>query len=425
MKSIEITPLLQPPDRDVTVPGSKSDTNRALVLAALADGFTQLEGALFSDDTRYMTESLRQLGFEVIVDEARGTIGVTGKNGGIPASSADLFVGNAGTAMRFLTALAALGKGIYRIDGSPRMRERPIGPLLAGLEQLGTEAGSELGNGYPPVIVTSAGLQGGRVNMEGHQSSQYFSALMLIAPCTADGITIDIKGDLVSQLFIDMTIAVMRRFGAEAGHDAYQRIAIPGGQSYRARNYPVEPDASAASYFFAAAALTGGRIRVNGLGSSSAQGDLRFVDVLERMGCHIKREAEATEVTGPSKLKGIDVDMSAISDTALTLAAMAPFADSPVTIRGLAHTRAQETDRVAAPTTELRRLGIEVEEFPDRMVIHPGRPIGGKVNTYDDHRMAMSFALMGLREPGIHILDPDCTAKTFPTYFERLNDLRV
>ncbi|MBI4552303.1 MAG: 3-phosphoshikimate 1-carboxyvinyltransferase [Candidatus Latescibacteria bacterium] len=420
MSTIEIHPLSSPLDAVVTVPGSKSDTNRALIVAALADGSSQLRGALFSDDTQYMAGALRALGLTVLTDETAGTIRVDGQNGGVPVSSADLFVGNAGTAMRFLTALVALGHGRYVLDGTERMRERPIQPLLDGLNQLGVRATAQHGNGCPPVIVETDGLHGGRVRMAGHQSSQYFSALLLIGPCTRDGLEIDVDGDLVSRPFIDLTASVMRRFGAEMRHEAYTRLIVPGGQGYRARKYNVEPDATNASYFFAAAAVTGGRVRVEGLGRDSAQGDLRFVDVLERMGCRIIWDDRSIEVIGRSRLHGIDIDMSGISDTALTLAAIAPFADGPVTIRGIAHTRLQETDRIAAAVTELRRLGGGVDEFPDRMIIYPALPHAGDVETYDDHRMAMSFALIGLRVPGIRILNPACVRKTFPDYFERL-----
>lgn len=422
--SIPISPLIFPPDAVVTVPGSKSDTNRALILAALADGESVLRGALFSDDTRYMAEALLSLGFSVSMDEAAATVRIQGRNGEIPSTSADLFLGNSGTSIRFLTAFVALGNGRYRLDGVERMRERPIQPLLEGLSQLGIRAEAEKNNGCPPVVIETAGLPGGYVRMAGNQSSQYFSALMLVGPYTRTGIEIEVVGDLVHAPFIDMTATVMQRFGAKAHHDRYRRIIVPGGQQYRAMTYPVEPDASAASYFFAVAAITGGRVRVDGLGRDCAQGDLRFVDVLEKMGCRVIRGEGYTEVFGPRQLRGIDTDMNHLSDTALTLAAIAPFADSPVTIRGLTHTRRQETDRISAPVTELRRLGVRVEEFPDRMTVYPSTPHGGTVETYDDHRMAMSFALIGLRIPGIHILNPACTAKTFPDYFERLDRLR-
>jgi 3-phosphoshikimate 1-carboxyvinyltransferase len=423
LSSLDIQPVAGPVDAVVTVPGSKSDTNRALLAAALAEGRSRLRGALFSDDTRYMMEALRRLGFTVEGEEEARTIVIDGLGGRIPAAAADLFVGNAGTAMRFLTAFVALGRGRYRLDGVERMRQRPIQPLLDGLRQLGVEAFSEYGNGCPPVVVETAGIEGGKVRMAGHQSSQYFTALLLVGPYTRTGIDIEVEGAMVHAPFIDLTAAVMRRFGVAMRHEAYKRLHVPGGQRYRAMVYDIEPDASAASYFFAAAALTAGRIRVNGLGGECAQGDLRFVDVLERMGCRVRREAHFVEVAGPQQLHGIDVDMGGISDTALTLAAIAPFADGPVTLRGLAHTRHQETDRVAAPVNELRRLGIPVEEHPDYMVIYPSTPHGGRVETYDDHRMAMSFALIGLRIPGITILNPGCVSKTFPDFFDRLQEI--
>lgn len=420
--SRDIHPVSGPINADVTVPGSKSDTNRALIIAALADGCSTLTGALFSDDTRYLMAALKELGFAVDGDEAANTITVTGLGGRIPASSADLYVGLAGTAMRFLTAFVALGQGRYRIDGTERMRQRPIQPLLDSLNQLGVKAFSELGTGCPPVLIESDGLTGGRARMAGSQSSQYFTALLLVGPLTREGIEIEVEGELVHTPYIDLTASVMARFGATMNHTDYRVLRVPGGQSYRAMGYPVEPDASAASYFFAAAAVTGGRVTVRGLGRDCKQGDIRFVDVLEKMGCAVNWECDSVEVIGPAQLNGVDVDMGPISDTALTLAAIAPFADSPVTIRGLSHTRLQETDRVAAPVAELRRLGVTVEEHPDAMVIHPSMPHGGRVETYDDHRMAMSFALIGLRVPGITILNPICVAKTFPDYFERLEE---
>ncbi|MBM3265377.1 MAG: 3-phosphoshikimate 1-carboxyvinyltransferase [candidate division Zixibacteria bacterium] len=416
-----IHPVSGPIEAEVSVPGSKSDTNRALIVAALAEGRSVLTGALFSDDTRYMMDALRQLGFVVAADEPAHTLTVDGLGGHISADRADLFVGLAGTAMRFLTAFVALGQGRYRIDGTERMRQRPIQPLLDSLNQLGVCAVSEYGTGCPPVVVESKGMTGGTARMAGHQSSQYFTALLLVGPCTPKGLDIEVEGAMVHTPYIDLTATVMRRFGAMMRHENYRRLYVPGAQRYRATAYSVEPDASAASYFFAAAALTGGRVRVHGLGRECAQGDIRFVEVLEKMGCRVCREKDAVEVTGPSKLRGIDVDMGDISDTALTLAAIAPFANGPVIIRGLGHTRLQETDRVAAPVAELRKLGVSVEEHPDAIVIQPAAPHGGEVETYDDHRMAMSFALIGLRTPGVVILNPGCTAKTFPDFFERLD----
>lgn len=423
MTAIEIRPIVRPIDATVTVPGSKSDTNRAMIAAALADGASVLRGALFSDDTRYMARALRTLGFDIEPDETAPAIRIVGQAGRIPASSAELFLGNSGTSIRFLTAFTALGRGRYVLDGVARMRQRPIQPLLDGLTQLGVNAAAEHRDGCPPVVIETAGLRGGRVRMAGAQSSQYFTALLLVGPYTREGIEIEVEGDLVHKPFIDLTAAVMRRFGVDMRHEQYRRLFVAGGQRYRAMTYDVEPDASAASYFFAAAALTGGRVRADGLGLGCAQGDLGFVRVLERMGCTVRQDERSTEVIGPARLRGVDVDMNGISDTALTLAAIAPFAEGPVTIRGLAHTRRQETDRIAAPVTELRRLGVRVDEHADGMTVYPSTPTAGDVETYDDHRMAMSFALIGLKTPGIRILNPACTSKTFPDYFERLKRL--
>jgi 3-phosphoshikimate 1-carboxyvinyltransferase len=425
---IAIPPLAQPPDASVRVPGSKSITNRALIAAALAEGRSTLRGALFSDDTHYMQQSLRALGLAVEADEAAETLAVDGAGGpwrfAVPASEAELFVGNSGTTVRFLTALVAHGHGRYRLDGVPRMRQRPIEPLLDSLRQLGADAWSEAGTGCPPVVVRAAGLPGGRARMRGDLSSQFFSALLLAAPLTPRGVEIEVEGELVSKPYIDLTAAVMRAFGASMSHAGYQHLSVPGGQRYRAREYEVEPDASSASYFFAAAAVTGGHVRVEGLGRDSAQGDYRFLEVLERMGCRVEREAAATDVWGPERLRAVEEDMNDLSDMAQTLAALAPFAEGPTTIRGIAHIRRKETERGAAMATELRRLGQEVEEFPDGLRITPAPVTPAAIATYDDHRMAMAFALVGLRVPGIRIRDPSCVAKTFPDYFTRLDRLR-
>lgn len=420
---IEILPLTKPLDAVVRVPGSKSITNRALVTAALARGRSRLSGALFSDDTRYMLEALQALGFTVAANEAAAAIEIEGLGGRIPAGEAELFAGNSGTTIRFLTAMVALGHGSFRLDGIPRMRQRPIEPLLEGLRQLGTTAYSEASTGCPPVRVQASGLRGGAARMRGDLSSQFFSALLLAAPLTDEGVEIDVEGELVSQPYIDLTARVMRDFGASFSHQEYRRLVVPGRQHYEACDYAVEPDASNASYFFAAAALTGGRVRVDRLGSDSAQGDYRFLEVLEQMGCTVNRDDTSTSVRGPSCLQGVDADMRHISDVAQTLAALAPFADGPTAIRGIAHIRGKETERVAAMVKELRRLGQLVEEFPDGLRITPASIRPAEIETYDDHRMAMAFALVGLRAPGIRILDPGCVAKTFPDYFQRLEGM--
>jgi len=457
---LSVQPLARPPAASVRVPGSKSITNRALVLAALSshgDPIT-LTGALDSEDTQVMIDALRRLGFEIATSDAGATIAVRSTNPArpIPAAQADLFVANSGTTMRFLTALVALGDGRYRLDGVPRMRERPIQDLLDALEQLGVAARSETGNGCPPVLVEACGLRGGRATVRGDVSSQFLSGLLMAAPFADDDVIIEIDGPLVSVPYVDMTLAMLRQFGLEAEHDAYRRFHIPasrrrespdgetpppvgsvthpgssrsrfmnrrrespGGSAPAVTEYAIEPDASAASYFFGAAALTGGAITVAGLGARSLQGDVRFVDLLAAMGCDVQRDADRITVRG-GRLHGIDVDMNDISDTVMTLGAVACFAEGPTRIRNVAHIRHKETDRLAALANELRRVGAGVDVQDDGLTIEP-RPLhGADIETYNDHRMAMSLALVGLRVPGVVIQNPACVAKTYPRFFEDL-----
>jgi 3-phosphoshikimate 1-carboxyvinyltransferase len=421
---IDITPAARPIDATVKVPGSKSITNRALLIAALAQGDSVLSGALQSDDTGYMATALNQLGLSVQLDATGERFLVTGGGGTFPAAKADLFVGNAGTAMRFLTAALTLGRGSFRIDGVPRMRKRPLAPLINALRDLGANVVSEEGTGGPPIVVEASGLSGGVCQMTGDQSSQFFSALLIAAPCARNGVEIIVEGDLVSKPYMTMTAKVMRDFGVKVELDevGWRSFSVPLGQQYTGRNYLIEPDASNASYFFAAAAVTGGRVRVDGLGVDSTQGDLHFVDVLEQMGARVTIASDYVEVIGPKdgKLAGVNVDMNAISDTAQTLAAIAPFAAGPTTITGIHHARLKETDRVGAVVTELRKLGQSVEEHEDGLTITPRPVTPASIETYDDHRMAMSFTIAGLRAPGVRILNPGCVAKTFPDFFDRL-----
>jgi 3-phosphoshikimate 1-carboxyvinyltransferase len=422
---LPITPLARPVNGMVAIPGSKSITNRALLLAALAEGPSRVTGALFSDDTRYMAAALQALGITVRADEPGEVYEVEGKGGRILAKEADLFVGNAGTAARFLTAFLTLGHGRYRLDGIPRMRQRPMGDLLDALRQLGVDVRAEHGDDCLPIIVRGHGLAGGKATLRAGLSSQFLSALLMVAPLSRDGVEIALQGELASQPYVEMTMRMMEQWGARATHEEFRRFHVPGGQRYRAQTYRVEPDASGASYFFAAAAVTGGRVRVEGIGYPGAlQGDLDFVKALGQMGCLLSTCRDYTEVRGPERLRGIDVDMNAISDTVMTLAAIAPFADGPTTIRNVAHIRHKETDRLAALATELRRLGVTVEEREDGLTIHPAAALRPAViETYDDHRMAMSFAITGLRAPGIALRDPECVNKTFPDFFERLAKL--
>jgi 3-phosphoshikimate 1-carboxyvinyltransferase len=377
-----ITPIRRPIDATVELPGSKSYTNRALLIAALAEGPSLLRRALVSDDTRHMQAALTALGISVRAEEAAATIEVEGTGGRIPASEATLFVGNAGTAARFLTAAVALGRGRFVIDGVERMRERPIEPLLDGLRQIGVDARAERGNGCPPVIVNAAGIPGGAARVRGDISSQYLSALLMVGPYAECGLTLEVEGELVSAPYLDMTLGAMADFGVRAERDGKGRFRVPGGQRYQGRDYTVEPDASNASYFFAAAAVTGGRVRVPHLGHGSRQGDLGLLDVFERMGCAVRREADAIELRGPARLRGVEADFTRMGDVATTLAAVAPFADGPVTIRGIAQTHYEESDRPVAAATELRRLGIAVEESWDRLTIQPGTPRPATIETY-------------------------------------------
>jgi 3-phosphoshikimate 1-carboxyvinyltransferase len=430
---LEIVPLAKPPSATVTVPGSKSITNRALVLAALSDSTSTgctLTGILRSEDTQVMADCLRRLGLEVtdcdpetVTVRRGGSADYIGDDEWIPNGRADLFVGNSGTTIRFLTALLALGEGTYRLDGIPRMRERPIQDLLDALQQLGVDARSEFGNGCPPVIVNANGLRGGHVRIRADISSQFLSGLLLVCPFARGDTVIEIDGPLVSEPYVEMTLAVLGSFGLKLTTAGANRYHIPGGQRHGRKHYAVEPDASSASYFLAAAAITGGTVGIAGLTAKSIQGDVRFLDVLEEMGCTACRGRDSIAATG-GPLRGIDVDMNDISDTVMTLGAVALFADGPTTIRNVAHIRHKETDRIAALATELRKFGAEVEERPDGLTITP-RPLRGcAVDTYNDHRMAMSLALVGLQVPGVVIRNPGCVAKTYPGFWQDLNRLR-
>jgi 3-phosphoshikimate 1-carboxyvinyltransferase len=427
LSSIEIQPVATPLNASIRPPGSKSLTNRALVCAALAEGVSNLHGVLASEDTQVMIEGLRALGIEIAEDSAKRTLRVTGCGGRILARSADLYVANSGTTVRFLTALAALGRGTFRLHGTKRMHERPIQDLLNSLAELGVRAESESGTGCPPVIVHADGLRAGRTRMRGDVSSQYLSAVLMAAPCASagdapDAVVIDIEGDLVSKPYVAMTIAVIEAFGGRvetAGDGQQFSVALTG---YVGRDYDIEPDASAASYLWAAAAIAGGRVRVEGLNRGSLQGDVAFCECLAQMGCEIlDDESGMTVVGGP--LRGINVDMNAISDTVPTLGVVALFADGPTTIRRVGHIRHKETDRIRALATELRKLGATVDEFADGLRIAPGALHGATIDTYDDHRMAMSLALAGLKIPGVVINDPQCTAKTYPEFFQDLASL--
>ena len=420
---MRIIPIPHPLNATVRVPGSKSLTNRALLISALASGKTCLSNALFSDDSCYLAQALKSLGFNVELDEQNREMTVTGLGGKIPSPSAELFIGNAGTAARFLTAFLTLGHGEYILDGDARMRERPIGNLVDALTELGANIQASSTN-CPPVKIIASGLRGGNTSMAGNISSQFLSALLMVSPYAKSSVEIEIFTELNSKPYIDMTLAVMRDFGVEIEHRGDLQFIIHPMLYSPLSAFQIESDASAASYFFAAPAICGGTVRVENISRNSKQGDLAFLDVLQQIGCTVGENDNCLWVTGHSTLRGIDVDMRDIPDTAQTLAAIAPFASTPTRIRGIASARFKETDRIQATCTELARLGVRVEEHDDGMTIHPTEKMRPAViQTYNDHRMAMAFSLIGLRFDGVTIANPSCVSKTFPNFFEVLQQL--
>lgn len=439
MTSILLSPISSPIHAEMTPPGSKSITNRALVIAAAAEGDSLLSGALDSEDTQMMMGALRKMGVQLEHDPKAAEIRVRGNGGAFEAAQTggtsnpknepvELFCGNSGTTIRFLTAMCANAHGLFRLDGVERMRQRPLGDLLDGLRQLGVRVEAELGNDCPPVLVHAEGIPGGRAVIPGNISSQFLSGLLMAVPYAREETTIAISGGLVSRPYITMTMAVMRAFGVTADEPEESVFRIPAGQKYTGIRYVIEPDASAASYFFAAAAVAGGEMTVRNLTKNALQGDVGFCDCLAKMGCEVEYLPDAIRVRRApgAPLHGIETDMHSISDTAQTLSVVALFADSPTTIRNVANMRVKETDRIHAVVTELRKFGAEVEEFEDGMTIQPLKqaPSAVKVETYNDHRMAMSFAIAGLRLPGVTILNPACTVKTYPGFWDDLEKIK-
>jgi 3-phosphoshikimate 1-carboxyvinyltransferase len=430
--TLDVAPVAGPLDATVRPPGSKSLTNRALVCAALAEGRSVLDGALFADDTEAMAAALVALGAVVNGDPAAERIEVIGTGGQLAPGPVDLDVRLSGTTSRFLLPVVALGTGRYRVDGRPPLRARPMGPVVDGIRTLGATVEDEATPGHLPLtVVAPGGLAGGTVRVAGDGSSQFLTALMLAAPYAAGGARLVLTSPLVSRPYVEMAAAVMAEFGAECtlrldggGPEGHGEVVVSPGH-YVATAHRVEPDASAASYFLAAAAICGGRVTVDGLGSASLQGDVRFAHVLGRMGARVDMAERSTTVTMNGPLRGLgDVDLSELPDTAQTLAVVAAFADRPTRVRGVGFIRGHETDRIAAVVTELRRCGIDADEQDDGFVVRPGTPRPAVVETYHDHRMAMSFALLGLRVPGITIAEPGCVAKTFPGYWRALDALR-
>ncbi|MEV6016065.1 3-phosphoshikimate 1-carboxyvinyltransferase [Streptomyces sp. NPDC051997] len=397
----------------VDIPGSKSITARALFLAAAADGVTRLVRPLRSDDTEGFAEGLTRLGYRV--GRTPDSWHIDGRPQGPAAVRADVYCRDGATTARFLPTLAAAGHGTYRFDASAQMRRRPLGPLSRALRDLGVDLRHEEAEGHHPLTVTARGVEGGTVTLDAGQSSQYLTALLLLGPLTRTGLRIEVT-DLVSAPYVGITLAMMRAFGARVTVEGDVFEVAPGG--YRATTYPVEPDASTASYFFAAAALTGREVTVHGLGSNALQGDLAFVDVLRRMGARVETGPGSTTVRGSGELRGLTVNMRDISDTMPTLAAIAPFASGPVRIEDVANTRVKECDRLDACAENLRALGVRVETGPDWIEVRPGVPAATGIRTYGDHRIAMAFAVTSLRAPGIVFDDPGCVRKTFPDFHE-------
>lgn len=412
----------------VSVPGSKSITNRALLLATLAEGTSTLRGCLFSDDSRHFLKCIQTLGFETKVNEEKAEITVIGLGGSIPTKEASIYVGSAGTAARFLTAYLGITPGTWHLDASEQMRRRPMEPLIRALETLGCEITCLEKPDCFPFILNSKGFGAHSVSVDIGNSSQFLSALLIASCLSGKDMDIEVLGTH-GMAYIDMTTKMMEQFGVHtckqnAGNDSENTTyTTPTGQKYKALDYQIEPDISAACYFYGAAALLGISVTVNHVDLDSMQGDIQFLDLLVKMGCALTIGPNGLCITGPTdrKLKGIHIDMSSFSDQAITLAAMAPFADSPTTITGIGHIRLQESDRLHAIVTELGKMGIRCEETEDNVTIYPGTPVPCAVDTYEDHRMAMGFSLIGLRVPGIVINNPDCCRKTFENYFEVLD----
>ena len=416
---IEIKPV-QNLQATITVPGSKSYTNRALLIAGLTDGECRLEKPLVSDDTKYMIRALKAFG--ISVQEEKEAFIVSGRGGKLSTPEEDIFIGNAGTTMRFLTTFSALVPGKTRLDGDERMRQRPLADLLHCLTQMGVKAVSANGNGCPPIDIAGGEVPGGEVQLAGDKSSQYLTSILLSAPYFKNDTCIHIQGDLTSKSYADITLDIMKTFGVSVINESYQRFKVKAGDRYNAQTYQGESDWSSASYFLAAAAVTGGEVTLTDINPHSVQGDAQFTSVLEKMGCRVEKKSNTLQIKG-NPLKGITINMNNMPDAVQTLAVTALFAEGETVIQGIGNLRIKETDRILALANELTRLGAEVETGEDYLVIRPGDYRGAEIETYDDHRMAMSFAVAGLKIPGIRIKNPTCVEKSFPDFFQRFANL--
>ena len=422
---LEIIPFGGPIDAVVIPPGSKSITNRALLAAALATGTSTLRGVLFADDTEAMIDCVRSLGAVVLLTENATTLSVTGIGGDLSGSSPSLFARQSGTTARFLAAVLALSDTPLRLDADEAMRRRPMSDAFTAIERLGVTVSFEEVAGHLPAVIEGPIRRSGEmpvISINASVSSQFTSGLLLAAPCMPEGLQIRIDGDVVSRPYLDMTIAVMASFGVVVEQLDDRTFLVPSG-GYLAQDYDIEPDASAASYFFATAAVCGGTVRVDGLGSRSLQGDVGFVDVLAAMGAEVIVDESSITVTGAA-LHGVAADFSQISDTAQTVAAVAVFAEGPTTISGIGFIRKKETNRISAIVSELRRLGVDATENDDGFTVNPGSIHPATIQTYDDHRMAMSMAVIGYASSGVSISEPNCVRKTFPSYFDEMERLR-
>jgi len=403
----------------VRLPGSKSISNRVLLLAALAEGTTEIGGLLDADDTKVMREALSRLG--VVFDKEK----IIGAGGAFPVRKAELFLGNAGTAFRPLTAALCFCNGEYQLSGVPRMHERPIGDLVDALRGIGARIDYLRTDGFPPLAIHPSRLETKHVRVRGDVSSQFLTALLMAMPLAGKPSRIEVQGELISKPYVEITLNVMRRFGVEVKRTGWRYFDVPA-QAYRSPgSILVEGDASSASYFLAAGAIGGGPVRVEGVGRDSIQGDVRFTEVLEKMGAKVSFGEDWIEASGGQRLRAIDLDLNHIPDAAMTAAVMALFADGPSTLRNIASWRVKETDRIAAMATELRKLGAQVEEGADSLRVSPPKVLlpNQKIDTYDDHRMAMSFSLAALGGVPVTINDPDCVAKTFPGYFQAFRSI--
>ncbi len=410
----------------VDIPGSKSYTNRAIMCACLADGRSVLRNASSCEDTRLLTDALGEIAFTISEARERKELIVEGLNGEIPARRANLDLGNAGTSIRFLMSFLALSHGDFVLDGDERMRQRPVDDLIVALNHLGCRALSVQNNGCPPVVIVASGLRGGRVEVSGDRSSQFVSSLLLAAPYASAPLDIAVRGKMVSRPYIQMTLQTMAAFGVEVeeavGKDEVV-YRVRSGQGYRAATYKVEPDASGATYFWALAAITGGTVSTPGFQKESLQADIRFLELLAQMGAQVKWRDGGVVVTG-GELKGIDADLGDLPDAVPTLAVTALFAKGPTTIRGVPHLRIKESDRIASLRKELEKLGASVEEREDGLEVRPGTFRGATIETYNDHRIAMSFAIAGAARGGVRVEGPSCVEKSFPDFFDRLMALR-